>query len=889
MLNFIAIALATLALYLLVPPFSQAQPSVFEFAQYVLPTTGITIGLYLLFGKAVLVGAVLGSAFICYLYALPSTLVAAYSLVVLVQLVLARYICSHQFIKNIKPESSKRLFFLSVLTGPLVGLAGATIAVLSQYSELTVLSNTGESNNEAFRLWVSWWARDTLSIMFFMPLILILKDNLYLPMSQAPWRQISVAVFIYGLTVAIFSFSEGKAQTEKEQIFYKITQDYTQKILVAQNTIISYLKAMEGFFLASDNVHREEFRIFTESLKRNDIKLRALAWMPYVKHEDRKRFKENAIADGINEFAFRTVTKDGVVVSPNRNTYLPIYFTEPLETNRKALGIDISNHPIVTATVNRAIEKRESTISPLFSLAQQRDKATGIIAYYPVYKKPKPNHPETLLGVLEVVFELDVFLSAISREQDQLNYTLTFSYGEGNTLNIGEQNTDALFTYGTDIAFFDQSAHIAFFSTPHYAKESMSWVGWLAHLFGIFAGILVNAFFHTVTNFNRYLAKEITRKTAQLRQTNDELEAANKAQSTFLANMSHEIRTPLNGIMGVFQLFEKHTLSPEQKKLVDSGKASSSILLTILNDILDFSKIEAGKLEIESVPTDISALIESSIAEFKPLTIEKGLTLEFKYNRLDHHLWMTDPVRMKQILNNLLSNAVKFTEKGYIKTELECHDTGIIFTVGDSGIGMSEQAMNSLFDRFEQADKSTTRKYGGTGLGMAITKQIIDLMGGAINVSSQVGSGTEFKISLPFIAADVEEHSAADQINAPVLSDKKILIAEDNLINQEIILSIMEETQANLLIANNGEEAVMLFKEHHPDIVFMDIQMPVLDGVDACKAIREIDSNTPIISVSANTYEEDIKTYFSSGFNAHIPKPVDFELVYQTLNRFVVN
>lgn len=388
--------------------------------------------------------------------------------------------------------------------------------------------------------------------------------------------------------------------------------------------------------------------------------------------------------------------------------------------------------------------------------------------------------------------------------------------------------------------------------------------------------------------------KEASIKAKELANLNVELEHSATAKGMFLANMSHEIRTPMNGIYGSLQILKQQSQSAENKDLINKAILSSKSLLTIINDILDFSKIEAGKLELETAPFDIKATLEHILSDFYPSATEKGIDLKLKYSNDLWNNWIGDQVRVKQILLNLVSNAIKFTDKGGVEIKVKWFETNtnddrhvIQFKVVDTGIGMSPKAIDRLFERFEQADNTTTRKYGGTGLGMSITHSLVELMGGTISVKSKLGKGTQFIVHLPLAKSndDVEAYDERIEVEAPKLLSKKILIVEDNKVNMVLLKKMLENTEAKVLEAFNGQEGIDMFEQHKPDLIFMDIQMPVLDGRDACIHLRNAGVKTPIVAFTANVLEHEVREYTKLGFDGFLAKPVELSKLHTILNQ----
>jgi len=359
-----------------------------------------------------------------------------------------------------------------------------------------------------------------------------------------------------------------------------------------------------------------------------------------------------------------------------------------------------------------------------------------------------------------------------------------------------------------------------------------------------------------------------------------ELERVSHYKTQFLANMSHEIRTPMNGIFGSLQILQNSVDNKETHELILTALSSCKSLLTILNDILDFSKIETGTVEFESNYFDLMKLLQSIYKEFEPIAAENSTKLALNFNDNFHQYWIGDETRIKQMLINIVSNAVKFTHGGSININISS-SREIIVEVNDTGIGISEEALARIFEHFEQADKSTTRKYGGTGLGLNIAFNLAKMMGGNIEVQSQLDEGSIFVIHLPLVKTSSQKISKeSETLITPELSHVTALLAEDSAINRTIFNKLMAPTKVNIVVAKNGSECLELFNIHQPDIIFMDIQMPIMDGVEACKIIRE-SSSLPIIAITANVMSDDVKLYQEIGFDCILSKPVELRDLYE--------
>lgn len=374
-----------------------------------------------------------------------------------------------------------------------------------------------------------------------------------------------------------------------------------------------------------------------------------------------------------------------------------------------------------------------------------------------------------------------------------------------------------------------------------------------------------------------------------LEQEKRNAEAATKAKSAFLANMSHEIRTPMNAILGALQLLENSTVEPSMKNIVENATLSAKGLVTIINDILDYSKIESEQLLLERAPFNVLDIVDAVKYELESLIKQKGIGFAIDVAPSFVDGWCGDSVRVKQVLLNLATNAVKFTHKGNVTIKLKTLESNgqdvLLCEIIDTGIGMDKDTQARIFERFSQADSSTTRLYGGTGLGMSISLNLVMLMNGTMNLESELGEGTTVSLVLPLARAQAETKKTATVDDAiPDLRHSKILVAEDNNINQLVIESMLEPTGAHVTLVDNGQQAVQHVLQNKVDLVLMDIQMPVMDGITAQQKIAEDSGHVPVIALTANVMSDDIAKYLEAGFVAHIGKPVDLKTLYHVLH-----
>jgi signal transduction histidine kinase/CheY-like chemotaxis protein len=383
-------------------------------------------------------------------------------------------------------------------------------------------------------------------------------------------------------------------------------------------------------------------------------------------------------------------------------------------------------------------------------------------------------------------------------------------------------------------------------------------------------------------------------KSDALKQALESERKAGEAQSVFLATMSHEIRTPMNGIIGLVDIVLSSDITEAQRPKLERVKRAGATLNNILNDILDHSKLAAGKLVIEHVPISITQVINETESLFHTSALDKNIQFTTCIDEYVENAFMGDPTRIMQVLNNLVSNAIKFTaNNGTVSLSLKVTDNSpttqvLEFCVADSGIGISDESLSEIFAPFIQANKSTTREYGGTGLGLQISKSLAYKLGGDLWVESKVGHGSKFYFGL---ALEKTQQSPLNMDNDVLIDSLRfkgsVLVVEDNEINQLVASEILTFYGLDVELVKDGMEAIEITKNSHFDMIFMDLQMPNVDGFEATKIIRLRDKVTPIIALSASVLKEDVEKSKTMGMNCHLAKPIDRRELIKILQQFV--
>jgi signal transduction histidine kinase/ActR/RegA family two-component response regulator len=390
--------------------------------------------------------------------------------------------------------------------------------------------------------------------------------------------------------------------------------------------------------------------------------------------------------------------------------------------------------------------------------------------------------------------------------------------------------------------------------------------------------------------------RELRGHAAAVERSNLEVQAAMRVKSDFLARMSHEIRTPMNGVLGVAELLSESPLDPQQSEYVETIRGSGTLLLSIIDDILDFSKIEAGMLRVSPVPSDPRRIVQDVVRSFQPRARKQGIALECQVSPAVPACVLVDPMRLRQILTNLVGNAVKFTERGSVRVSLDSRSGDaetceLRCAVSDTGVGIPADRLERIFESFAQADDSTSRQFGGTGLGLTISRELARLMQGRIEVASTLSQGSEFVVVLPLrvLAPQVEE-LRPPRDSAPARWHARVLVAEDNPVNQMVARRLIEKTGCRVDSVANGRECLAALARERYDLVFMDCGMPEMDGFEATRRIRAGEregQHLPIIALTASAFPGDVEACRNAGMDDFVSKPFGTDNLAAVFDRWL--
>ncbi|XAL99101.1 CHASE domain-containing protein [Phycisphaeraceae bacterium D3-23] len=754
------------------------------------------------------------------------------------------------------------------------------------------------------------------------------------------WPRIAaVAVVLVGLCLTWLGARHelNTAQAADQQRFDRLAEQLKAE-LTRRVMVYDYgLKGTRGLFPASNSVERDEFRAMVESrdLESDFPGALGIGYIQRVENTDEavETFITSTRAENAPEFVVTTPPGAGPLPGSVMDERFIIEFIEPVEDNRAAQGLDIGSHPTRREAVERATLTGQGSITGRIDLVQDDQKLPGFLYILPVYAKgmPTATSQERIAATVGWVYmpmvAPPVFDGATQIAEGELDFEVYDGEGpstdnmiyddDGHLTTASPGPVDAgrfgdrLFHRLKPLAIGGRTWTVSISTSDQFAAASRgnAWtVGIAGTLLSLLLGIVIFIQGSAASRAQRIAVG----MTSDLRRFANAANAATLAKSEFIANMSHEIRTPMTSILGYADLLrsdpEAHASQSKRLEYIDTIKRSGTHLLTILNDILDISKIEAGKLNIEKIETQPTAIVHEVVSLMAVKASASGLTIDAHHMTQVPETILSDPFRLRQILVNLVGNAIKFTHEGAIRIELafDVQQGRLSCSVIDTGIGMNDEQLGRLFQSFEQADTSTTRQYGGSGLGLMISARLAQILGGGITVESQLGEGSTFTVTVPtgpvqdvkmlpagpstIIRASAEELVAEiGDTQAPAqlpLEGMRVLVAEDGIDNQRLISFHLKKAGAIPTIVENGKLAVEAltidgtpegaWNPNAPfDMLLTDMQMPEMDGYTAVSLLRGKGCQLPIVALTAHAMSGDHAKCSAAGCDAYASKPID--------------
>jgi signal transduction histidine kinase/CheY-like chemotaxis protein len=732
-----------------------------------------------------------------------------------------------------------------------------------------------------------------------------------------------IKIGLVGLLISVLAFFLVRnIEIEKDRAQFERVAE--QELASLRNTIaitLDNLLALGAFMDTSPRMSRVEFNQLVTPLIQRNPAIQAIEWVPKVLKYERGNYETFAHYGGLPEFHFTERDPRGLLIQAGeRAEYFPVYYIEPLKGNEAALGFDLASDETRNSALILAAKKADLTTTSRITLVQEVSDKYGFLVFRPVYSRTlqsKAIEKNNLLGYVLGVFRIqDLVDNARTVSKTKMRDGLRLAvldldakpgehllYPKGATIDA-VNDLPSGFRVEHQLLVGDRTWAIVVFQSDATNIYPQSWLTLVA---GLLITTLILGYLQQVHLSRLAVAEKLAAEKSDL------------SKSKFMAMVSHEIRTPMNAITGLTYLCLQTTLNSQQLDYVSKINAASASLLGIINDILDFSKIEAGMLDFEKVNFDLAELVADVITVVGQQIGVRNIVFSTAISEEIPKILIGDPLRLGQIITNLMANAAKFTEQGEILLSASLvHQTKeqirIQFSVRDTGIGISAEQQVKLFQAFSQADESITRKYGGTGLGLKITKELVEMMGGSISVTSSPGKGSTFYFDVLLRVPKVIDKSSlsrqpvADPFGLPdfdsrsditknqilisynnLLTNLKILLVEDNQVNQQIVVELVSKAGARVDVANNGKEALeMLGNKARYDIVLMDIQMPLMDGLEATRRVREDlkFSDLPIIALTAHAMGEQQSACLDAGMNDFLTKPIDPDLLYETIAKW---
>ena len=649
----------------------------------------------------------------------------------------------------------------------------------------------------------------------------------------------------------------------------------------AERLHVSILRSMEVLYsiaslhAAQGEISRRQFHEFVQQALMRQPELQALSWNPVVAAAQRAEFEAEARAEGLTDFQFREKTHIGhIQPAGQRGQYVPVYYIEPAARNAAALGFDLRSDAERLYSLDRACDLAQPVATAPIRLTQDTDNQAGLLVLLPVYSGEPP------ADVSERRKSLAGFAVAVFRVNDLVQAEFNALQAKGIEACLRDDSSAGELLYGNKFADGNQvSLEVAgrnwiiqYSPTPEFIAGHSRFQSWLVLAAGLAFTFLIAAYLFG--NWRWTL----------------EIAAANQAKSDFLASMSHEIRTPLNAILGYAQLLQRDmSLPPEQRDSIAGINDSGRHLLGLINEILDLSKIEAGRMELNPIDFDLAVLATGLVATFRPLCAQKKIGFRLEIPSGKHHRVRGDEGKLRQVLINLVGNAVKFTNAGEVALRmLHESENGWRFEVFDTGHGIPPEEQSEIFKPFHQG--TGAQHQGGTGLGLAIAQRQVELLGGRLELKSERGIGSRFYFTIPLAGTQtVTEEAAPRVVRLAPGQSVRALVVDDNLENREVLGRMLSAVGCEVFFAADSMEALANCREHKPEIVFLDLLLPGMNGAETARKIcAEFGASAPkLVAHTASVLALHREEALAAGCVDFISKPYECEQIYECLERWL--